>query len=521
MEATANDRKNRRYGIILSYVSMVVSILATLLVTDLILEYIGDYNYGLLSFVNSITSWLTVVSSALTASFVRFSSIEYRDKDGNTARTNTIYLKLLILLSIAILVLGIAVLVPLYFCQIPFASYSWEDSERIYILFALSIINIAISMPTSVWSLYISFKQKFIFQRILTIVTTILTYGAHLLLAFLTREVLTFAICSIAITLVTFLANYFFSRKNLDIEFSKDKLGDNKVLVRSIIAFSGILLFNSIVDQINTSVDKTLLGFMATPEDVTIYQLGGNFSTYLGTMSVAISGVYVPLINEMATNGKDEEINALYLRVSRVQLLVLTIIAFGFLSCGKTFVTMWIGEERINAFYVAAGLMISNICPLSINTSIEIQRARNKHLFRAVTYFVLALTNVGLSIVFLLVFPAEYAIFACLLGTLITRFFSHWIAMNVYNAKEMKLPVGKYLINLIKYIIIGGGAFGLVFSLDYLFIDSITTNILKFLLEGSLFVVFYLILFIVIEHKFFMSLVDRLKQRLNRNKNNL
>ena len=52
------DNKNIKFGVILSYVGMAVSIVGTLLVSNRVLNYIGDYNYGLYSFVNSITTWL-------------------------------------------------------------------------------------------------------------------------------------------------------------------------------------------------------------------------------------------------------------------------------------------------------------------------------------------------------------------------------------------------------------------------------------------------------------------------------
>lgn len=516
MDSTASsNRKNIRLGIVLSYVNMAVSILASLLVTNVVLDYIGDYNYGLYSFVNSITTWLSVVSSALTASFVRFSSIEKKENDGDTSRTNTIYFKLLMILSIIVIVVGLAILLPMYLTHTNFGNYSWEDSQRIYILFALSLINIAVTMPVTVFSLYISFKQKFIFQRITALLSTLITYGGHLLLAVLTKEIATFAILSIFSTAFFFLLNYAFCRKSLNMTFAKAKLSDNKMLVRSILAFSGILLFNSIVDQINQSVDKTLLGFMASPNDVTIYQLGQNFVNYLFTMSLAISTVFTPTIYEMVVNG-DDGINRLYLKVSRIQLLVVTLIAFGFLACGKTFVTVWIGEERITVYYIAAALMLLDICPLSISTSVEIQRARNKHLFRAITYFALALFNVGLSVLFIIIFPIEYAVYACLLGTVITTVCSHWIAMSIYNCKVMKLPIKQYFVYLLKYIVIGGASFGLVFLLDWLFIDNVTNLYGKFFIEGSLFVLFYLLLFIIIEHKLFLEIWGRLKARLGR-----
>ena len=77
-----SDRKNIKFGVILSFVSLGVSIIGTLFITNRVLNYIGDYNYGLYSFVNSITSWLSIVSAALSASFLRFATSESKKIKG-------------------------------------------------------------------------------------------------------------------------------------------------------------------------------------------------------------------------------------------------------------------------------------------------------------------------------------------------------------------------------------------------------------------------------------------------------
>ena len=94
-----SDSKNIKLGAILSYVAMLISILGALFITNRVLNYIGDYNYGLYSFVNSITSWLTVLSSALASSFLRFQTIESKKNKESTSKTNGLYFELLLILG--------------------------------------------------------------------------------------------------------------------------------------------------------------------------------------------------------------------------------------------------------------------------------------------------------------------------------------------------------------------------------------------------------------------------------------
>lgn len=508
-----NDSKNIRLGAILSYVALGISIVGSLFVSNRVLNYIGDYNYGLYSFVNSITSWLTIVSSALTASFLRFATIESKDNDGKSDNVNTIYLKLLSLLCIGVVVIGFGLIAFLFFNNIRIGNYSWEDSRFMYLLFALSVFNIGLTMPTAIFSLYISFKKKFVFAKLLYIFTIIITFAGHFLIAYFTKNVVLIAVFTIFVTLFNFLINSIYSRKMLNISFAKTTLKNNPSLVKGIIIFSSILLLNTIVDEINTEVDKTLLGFFSIPEDITKYQMAQQLARYLTVMSVAVSGVYAPTIYELVIKEERESLNSVYLRISKIQSIVLCCIAFGFLTCGKDFILWWLGDERIASYYVGVALMIISIGPLTMNASIEIQRAMNKHKFRGWVYFIFAILNVGLSILFLCIFDREYAVYSCLAGTVISRIGSHWIAMNIYNKKSICLPVERYLLVLVSYMTIGVIAFVAVLFFNQLFIINISSHLFRFLIQGSIFTFIYLLICFIVNRKMFFSYFKNLPKK--------
>lgn len=489
-----NEAKNIKLGIIFSYAGMAVSIVGALFVLNRVLNYIGDYNYGLYSFVGSITTWLTVISSALTASFLRYTTLEANQSNGDVSKTNTIYLKMLLLIGIVVFVVGFSILGILYMTNSNIGKYNWEDSQLMYLLFALSIFNIVLTMPTTIFSLYINYKKQFVFGKLLAIVISIISFSGQLLIAYFTKNIVAIAVFAIVINLLTCVCNAYFSYKALHINFAKVSLKENKSLVYSIFVFSGILLFNSVVDQINTNVDKTLLGIFSKPEDVTIYHMAQQLSVYFMFMSVSVSGVFAPKIHELTVKHDIAKINDLYLKASKLQSIILCGVAFGFLTCGFNFIIWWIGEERITAYYVATTLLLLNIGPLTLNSSIEIQRARNQHLFRAITYFVLAIANVGLSIMFLQIFEPEYAVFACLAGTVISTICSHWIAMNLYNKFVMGLPIGRYLFTLSQYMLLGVVSHFVVLVCNKLFINQIECALYSFITQGLVFVCVYMIM---------------------------
>lgn len=508
----SSDRNNIKLGMMLSYVIMIVSLIGTLFISNKLLRYIGDYNFGLYSFVNSITSWLTVVSSALTASYLRFASLENKNCD-STGRTNSIYFKILLYLSLIIVLVLFAVISFFYFNKINFGKYDWTDSSTLYILFYLSVFNIGLTLPFSVFTLYINFNKKFIFARIVSIVITIFTFLGQFVIAYYFKNIILLSCYSIIITLFTSLLNYVFCKKQLNITFFKTNLFENKELLRNILLFSGVLLLNSVVDQVNNNVDKTLLGFFSVPDDVALYQVGQQFDTYLISMSISVSGVFAPTIHSLCLDNNKNGINDIFNKISKLQILIVVFFTFGFVSCGKEFVSLWIGPERINAYYVATVLMIIDICPLTINSSIEIQRAQNKHVFRAFMYFGVAILNVFLSILFLKIFDIKYAIFACLMGSIISRVISHWIAMNVYNHFIIGIDMKYYVKRLCLYLLIGVVSV-LSDEMLYRFIPvGFSGYLIPFFVKGITYVLIFGILVFIIDRKYILYLIKNVFKR--------
>ena len=503
----ASKKINIRFGILLTYISLGVSLLGTMFITNRVLELIGDYNYGLYSFVNSITVWLTVVSSALLSSYLRFTSIEAYENNGDISRTNTIYIKLLFFLGTGILLFGTGTIGILFFCRINFGSYSWADSELIYLLFIFSIIHISITLPATVFSQFIDYNKKFIFSRSLSVLTTILQFVAHFLIAYFTRNIVIISVYSIVSTIFVFTCNYLYSKKNLKISFKKTSFSDNKNLVKSIFAFSSILVINAVVDQININLDKTLLGFYSGPRDVTIYQMGMYFSIYLGSVSVAVSQVFAPETHELCAKRDFEGVNNLFIKVSKIQAMIVVFVTCGFIACGRDFIIWWIGESRITSFYCGAILMVLDIMPLSVKLSIEVQRALNKHKFRGFLYIIVSLLNILISIILLNTLDSKYAIYACLIGTATSSIICYWIAMNIYNKKVIKLPIEKHLLQLGKYILYGIAGICVTFLLSSFVFFNIPSSLVRFLLEGTVFVLVYLVFLMISDRNFIFGFI--------------
>ena len=203
----------------------------------------------------------------------------------------------------------------------------------------------------------------------------------------------------------------------------------------------------------------------------------------------------------MVVTDNKKELGKLFLKVSTAQLLVLCLVVGGFISCGYPFVNMWLGESRIAVFYHAIPFMLLDVVALSCNLCIEIQRAMNKHKFRAILYIILALINVGISVLMVYIMPPKDAIWGVTIGTVFSVVLGNWLVLNIYNQKVIGLPIIKYFTIVGRYLMYAGAGVGAAYLLNYFIKQTISSNLLMFVILGLTFVLIYFILLLIFERQ--------------------
>ena len=116
-------------------------------------------------------------------------------------------------------------------------------------------------------------------------------------------------------------------------------------------------------------------------------------------LSTAMSGVFLPNIVYLYERKKDmKEISDLFLRVGRLQMAILTLALGGYIALGKEFISLWVGDDYRDAYYIGLIIMLPALIPLTQNIGISILRAMNLHKYRSYMYLIIAILNVCISI---------------------------------------------------------------------------------------------------------------------------
>ena len=108
----------------------------------------------------------------------------------------------------------------------------------------------------------------------------------------------------------------------------------------------------------------------------------------------------LPKVTKMEEqNATDKEFSNIFIKIGRLQYIMIALIITGFILYGKEFINlMWVGPEYSQSYFIACILMIPVTLPLIQNIGINILQAKNKHQYRSVILTITAIMNVIISI---------------------------------------------------------------------------------------------------------------------------
>lgn len=194
-------------------------------------------------------------------------------------------------------------------------------------------------------------------------------------------------------------------------------------------------------------------------------------------------------------------------------MLLLFLVGGGFFAVGKEFMNLWLGADKEYLYYYTLVPVSIDMFTLSVNSCIEIQRAMNKHKFRAFLYVGLALINVGVSVLLIKVLPDGYQVWGAFIGTVVSVVAGNIITLNIYNKVKIGLPMGSYFISVFKHVLYAGAGVGVALVLREYLPEMFGVSA-RLLVQGAVFVVIYFAALLIFERKTVVPLFRGIKHRL-------
>lgn len=437
----------RKMGVVLTYVSEAIKILSTLVYTPVMLRLLGKNEYGLYQLVNSTVAYLSLLSLGFGSAYVRYYS-KYRVKndEAGIARLNGMFMTVFCILSAVCVVCGGVMTAN---AKVVFGDgLTASELEKAKVLMLILIFSMAITFPKSVFNCYITAHEEFVFQKLLIVLQNLFNPFLTLPLLLLGYGSVAVVAVSAVLTAAVFVANMVFCLKKLKMKFCFR--GFQFSLLKEMWVFTFFIFLNQIIDQINWSVDKFLLGRMSGTAAVAVYGIGGQINTLYVHMSTAVSNVFVPRVNRLVEETDDNgPLTALMIKVGRIQFLILALIVTGFVFFGKPFIQLWAGDGYEESYLVALLLIMPVSIPLIQNLGVEIQRAKNMHRARSIIYTCLAAGNVVLSIFMIQI----WGVVGAAAGTAVSMVLGNGLFMNWYYHKKIGLNMVEFWKQMLSFIL--------------------------------------------------------------------
>lgn len=482
----------KKSGALLGYANILVKNLVNLIYVPLLLHFLGQGDYGVFQMTNSVVFALTLLSAGFYGSYVRFYMRERAagtdDNGGGVRRLNGMFM--LVYLCVAILCVIGGLIMMLYVHQLFRKGLTSSEINLARSLLMIMSINIGVTMISTPFDSYIVAHEKFIFQQSRQLFTSLMQPFLAVFLLWVGMGAIGVACAQLFVSTVLLVLNAMFSIRKLGMRFMFTGLQWS--VFKAVAAFSFWILLNQVFDLVNNNVPNFLLGAMESASAVTVFSISVQIRNIFFSMSTTMSGVFIPQINRIVANTDDNNVLVkLMTRVGRYQMIIFWYCFGGFIILGRYFVELWAGKANTDAYWLCLIMILPVMIPLTQNTGIEIQRAKNRHKARSIIYVLTALVDILISVIFI----PKIGYWATAVGYVVsillgTGLFMNWyyhnrIGLNMVYFWKKQLPaigislviiclclLGTWLlpVNSIAMFVVWGIVYTLIFSVGAMYV---------------------------------------------------
>lgn len=445
------QRNELRTGVLISYINLAIGSIIPLLYTPIMLRILGREEYGLYSLANSAVAYLSLLSFGFGSTILRYVS-KYRAENNKDAEERVFGFFVLLYSVMAVLVMFCGFIIAGKVEMIFHRGLTELELIKMKTLVMIMAFNSALSFPLSVFSSIISAHEKYFFRKMVDMIATIAAPIANLIALYLGFASVGMAVTSTVLQSIMLPLNIFYCLSVIKIRPRFSRLPSG--VIREMVNVSMFHFLASIVDMLFWSTDKVILGMLAGSVAVAVYNVGGTFNNMVMNLSTSISGVLAPRITGMAVkNASSDEWTEIFIRVGRIQFIIIGIVMSGFTVFGREFINLWAGVDYSLAYWVAILTMFPLCIPLIQNTGITIVVAQNKHQFRSVVYLVIAMANVVSTYI-----VVPYAgIIGASVCSCVSYLLGQGIIMNIYYYKVTRINIPLFWLEILKMAVIPAG----------------------------------------------------------------
>ena len=398
----------------------------------------------LYSLVASVIAYLTILDLGFGNALIRYTA-KFRSEGREREQQEMFGMFLMLYIGIGIVasLIGVGLLhnVDSLFGD----TMTAYELERARTMMWLLVANLAITFPMSIFGSIITAYERFVFAKGLNIARLVLNTAVMIALLSFGYKAVAMVVVQTIFNIATLIINLLYCKYRLKIKIILGKI--RWELLREVAIYSFWIFINIIIDRIYWSTGQFVLGAKVGTAAVAIFAVAIQLQQMYMAFSTAISGVFLPKVTAMVARGAhNKEISDIFIRVGRIQYIIISLLLYGFMVFGRAFIELWAGEEYSEAFVVTLLFFIGLTIPLIQNMGITILEARNQMRFRSLLYVGIAIISLSLQIAL----ASKYGIVGCAIAITGALLLGHGLIMNIYYKSRQHIDILGFWLQIAK-----------------------------------------------------------------------
>ncbi|UXR33070.1 oligosaccharide flippase family protein [Staphylococcus simulans] len=438
----------RRAGAILSYISIFGNILVAILYTPFFIRTLGTSEYGLYNLVLSFLVYLNIMDLAFGNTIAKYLS-QNRVK-GSKAQEARILGNILNIYFLCSLLVGLMGLVLYLNAEAVFGNaLAPQQLSELKLMLIFIIINIMISFYPGIFNGILQAYEYFVIAKSMLLIRVIMP-------SIIATPFLLMGFGAVTIILITLIVNFaclflgmILCRCHVSIRFDwKGALSFNHLKQqKQLNVYLGLVLFSIAIEQLTLNSGQMILGAINGTVAVAVYVIAVQFVKIFQQFATSINNVTFPGFSMLVVEGaSNERLLQQMVRISRIQLIVLSFILSGFVIFGENFIVIWAGQDFRPAYLMTVILMFTITFQLSQLPAVSIIQAHNRQTFR---FMALAITLV-LAMISAVILAPKYSGYGVSLSIAAFSFIGYTLIMNVYYHRKIGLNMYRFWFEMSK-----------------------------------------------------------------------
>ena len=431
--------KYYRKSTIVSYLTIAINILSSLLYTPWMLSVIGKSDYGLYTLATSIIN-MFLIDFGFSSAVTRF--VSKYNAEGDQEKVDNFLGMLYKLYAIIVSIVFVVLFVLYFFIDVMYAKLTPDELDKFKVIYIIAGTYSVLSFPfTTTFNGILNSYEKYFQMKLCDLGHKLLTVG--LIVTALLGGFGLYALVTVnAITgVLTLLAKWIIIKKSSNLKINL-KYFDKSVL-REIFAFSLWVTVSAVCSRLIFNLTPNVLAATVGAAAITVFSLASTIEGYAYTFASAIDGMFMPKIARLVKSDPScGNVQPLLDKVGRIQYYVISLVFWGFVLVGKDFVRLWLGSGNDIVYYCAVLLLLPAPFYLSQQIAKSTVVVSGKVKAQAFVNIAKSVVNLILAIVFSYFWGVQGACLSICISYLIRN-----IGMCVIYHKMINLNMFKFHFN--------------------------------------------------------------------------